>query len=52
MELTPEQRVGLQEQIESDKAEVERLVHRVAEFTLEIARLEDHISYCKKKLTE
>ncbi len=39
------QKEGLQEQIATDKAQIDRLL-------MAIARLEDHIAYCKKKLAE
>jgi hypothetical protein len=45
MALDVVQKEGLREQIATDRAQIDKLL-------LAIARLEDHIAYCEKKLTE
>jgi hypothetical protein len=45
VQLSVQQREGLKEQIAQDRAQIDKLL-------LAIARLEDHIAYCEKKLAE
>jgi len=55
--LTEEQRKGLEEQIATDTAQIDRLLANLdgpdsGSRLTAIARLEDHIAYCEKKLNE